>query len=424
MLSKTFCTVPWFEVHINADGTYHTCGAQPNPQRVLISPTFNSKHNVHSMSIEEWINSEYQKRVRLDKLGGQYDLRCQICYNEESTGSSSKRDKENLKSKIDNLNFDQTFNASPDLKSFNFSKQNQGVTTNTKPISYHISLGNECNYACRMCGPWASSQLAVEGLKNGTYSGPVRQNWTTDELAWNSVVNYICSTDELQFVHLIGGEPLLNPRFNELVDRLISANKTNIYLGFTTNGSMVDLDLIKKLNVFRHVDIGISVECTGVLNDYIRKGTNTQQVLDNIDVYLKYRKEGHVYITVRPVPSALSIHTLDALYQWCVERQVDIMTNVLVRPDHLQIKQLPNDVKQRLLKQYSNWKFSEPLPGAGNPRDPNRFKEHIDHEIRAVINNLQLPNDPEQTTKLYKTLTAWQWFNNAEITKYFKSEEV
>ena len=32
--SKIFCIVPWVEVHINADGTYHTCGAQPNPGRM------------------------------------------------------------------------------------------------------------------------------------------------------------------------------------------------------------------------------------------------------------------------------------------------------------------------------------------------------------------------------------------------------
>ena len=29
-LEKVFCNVPWYEIHINADGTYHTCGAQPN----------------------------------------------------------------------------------------------------------------------------------------------------------------------------------------------------------------------------------------------------------------------------------------------------------------------------------------------------------------------------------------------------------
>jgi sulfatase maturation enzyme AslB (radical SAM superfamily) len=372
------------------------------------------------MLLEEWINSEYQRRVRLTKLDGVSDPKCQMCYNEEVSGSSSKRLKENLKSQITDAEFELTYRASPDLAHFEFSKNNQGQTDILKPVSYHISLGNECNYACRMCGPWASSQLAVEGIRNGTYSGPAKLNWTEDEKAWNHVTDYICATDDLKFVHLIGGEPLLNPRFEELIDKLISAGKTNIYLGFTTNGSIVDINLIKKLNAFRHVDIGVSIECTGVLNDYIRKGTHTSKVLDNIDLYLQYRKEAHVYVTVRPVPSALSVHALDELYQWCVDRKVDIMTNVLLHPEHLQIRQLPAKIKSKLLARYQQWKFTEPMPGTSDPRDPNRFKEHIDDEIRTVIYWLQQEADPEQTKKLYETITTWGWFNNAEIAKYFE----
>ena len=418
--NKVFCTVPWFEVHINANGTYHTCGAQPNPQSVPYAPGFAEKNNVHVMPIEEWINGEYQSRVRLSKLDGVYEPRCQMCYNEETIGSSSKRIRENLKSQIDNSSFELTYQASPDFKYFDFSKQNQGKTDFVKPISYHISIGNECNYACRMCGPWYSTQLALEGLRNGTYSGPVRQNWTENETAWNNVIDYMCATEDLKFVHIIGGEPLLNPKFENLVNRLLEAGRTDIYLGFTTNGSVVNPELIEKLNVFRHVDIGISVEATGILNDYIRKGSQTEKVLDNIDLYLKYRKEAHVYVTLRAVPSALSVHTLDDLYRWCVSRKLDIMTNVLVRPEHLQIKQLPREIKDRLLEQYQTWQFSEPAPADSNPRDPNWFKQHLDSEIRTVQNLLQQEADPEQTKKLYDTITAWGWFDNPEIAKYFK----
>ena len=157
----------------------------------------------------------------------------------------------------------------------------------------------------------------------------------------------------------------------------------------------------------------------GALNDAIRKGTKTQGVLDNIDTYLKYRKESHVYVTVRPVPSALSVHTLYELYEWCVGRGVDVMTNILTWPEHLQIRQLPKPIKDRLLDKYSQWKYSEPMPGVGNPRDPNRFREHIDSEIRAVIHLLQQENDPATTQKLYNMIEQWGWKENSEISRYF-----
>jgi len=418
---KIFCMVPWFEVHINADGTYHTCGAQPAPGRITFPPGWVEKNNVHNMRIEDWINGEYQRQVRLDKLNGVYEAKCLMCYNEEENGSSSKRVKENLKCNIDSNNFKLTYQNSPDRKHFDFSQDNLGQSDILKPVSYHISLGNECNYACRMCGPWASSQLAVEGLKAGTYSGPARLNWTEDEAAWKHVTDYICETKNLQFVHLIGGEPYMNPRFENLIDKLIAAGKTDIYLGFTTNGSIVRHDLIEKLNAFRHVDIGVSIECDGILNDYIRKGTKTQEVLDNIDVYLKYRKESHVYVTVRPVPSALSVHTLVDLYRWCVSRGVDVMTNVLVRPGHLQIRHLPQDIKDHLLTKYQQWEFSEPAPPDSNPRDPNWFKQHIDSEMLAIQSLLRQPGNTEQTKKLYDTIRAWGWFDNPNLAKYFET---
>ena len=417
MINKdTFCNIPWFEVHINADGSYHTCGAQPHPGKM---PGFVERHNVHSMTLEEWINSEYQCQVRMSKLNGQSESRCQMCYHEELSESSSKRIKENLKSKIIQTKFDKSYQLSPDFKYFDFSSKNQGRTDIIKPTSYHLSIGNECNYACKMCGPWASSKLAVEWIQNKTYSGPAKLNWTEDDLAWNHVTDYICSTEDLKFVHIIGGEPLLNPKFNKLIDKLLAAGRTDIYLGFTTNGSIVDIPLIEKLNVFRHVDIGISIECMGILNDYIRKGTCTIEVLNNIDLYLKYKKESHVYITVRPVPSALSVHTLDDLYHWCIDRKVDVMTNILTQPEHLRINQLTKEIKDRLLKKYQQWIFSEPMPGVSDPRDPKRFREHIDAEIRAVIYWLQQEADPKKTKELYDTITDWKWFDNPEIKKYF-----
>jgi MoaA/NifB/PqqE/SkfB family radical SAM enzyme len=419
--SKIFCTVPWFEVHINADGSYHTCGAQPNPERMPFPAGFVKKHNVHNMRLEDWINGEYQRRVRLDKITGTYESRCSMCYREEETGSSSKRVRENLKSKISDDVFELTYQDSPDLAHFEFSRDNQGLTDVLKPGSYHMSLGNECNYACKICGPWASTQLAVEGLKNGTYFGPARLNWTEDESAWKHVTDYICETENLQFVHVIGGEPYMNPRFEELIDKLLAAGRTDIYLGFTTNGSVVDTNLIEKLNAFRHVDIGISIECMGSLNDHIRKGTKTNEVLDNIDIYLKSRREGHVYVTVRPVPSALSVPTLYDLYLWCVDRKVDIMTNVLARPEYMQIRQLPQDVKDRLLIKYQQWQFSELAPADSNPRDPTWFKQHIDSEVRTAMYWLQQEADPVQTAKLYDAIQAWGWFDNPEISKYFET---
>ena len=158
----------------------------------------------------------------------------------------------------------------------------------------------------------------------------------------------------------------------------------------------------------------------GDLNDAIRAGSTTETVLNNIDTYLKYRSESHVYVTVRPVPSALSVHTLDELYRWCSSRQLDVLTNMLTFPEYQQIRNLPDAIKKRLIKQYSQWQYSEPMPGTSDPRDPNRFQEHIDSEVRAVINCLEQPGDSRLTAELYDKLNTWGWLDNPKLKKYFE----
>lgn len=415
-MSNVFCNIPWVEVHINADGTYHTCGAQTN----RISGTDEAElYNVHNMTIPAWINSEHQRHARIKKLNNVPESACSMCYHEERLGSSSKRIKENLKSGITDNEFELTFQRSPDFPLFDYSAHNRGLTDFIRPTSYHLSLGNECNLACKMCGPTASSRIAVQMIKSGEYAGPARMNWTEDETAWNHVVDYICTTENLKFVHLIGGEPLMNPRFENLIDRLLDAKKTDIYLGFTTNGTMFNSQIMDKLLAFRHVDVGISVECMGLLNDLVRQGSSTQTVLDNIDLYLKYRRKAHVYVTLRAVPSALTVHTLDDLYRWCVSRKLDVVTNILVEPEYQQISQLPKDVKQRLIEQYSKWEHSEPAPADSNPRDPTWFKQHIDNEIMAIIKALKQEPEINLTEELYTKLELWGWFNYPEIRNYF-----
>jgi pyruvate-formate lyase-activating enzyme len=401
-MNKIYCTIPWTEVHNNADGTYHTCGAQPN---TVTGTEFGNTHNVFNMTISEWMDSQYQAGNRQDKLDSISSTLCNMCYREEEVGKSSKRERELHKYPVLPLEYKQ-------------------VAITCAPTSYHISFGNECNLSCVMCSPWFSSKIAAEEKKLGTWTLPVKLNWTYNEAAWNMVVSTICDTKELQAVHIIGGEPLINNKFEQLVDALISAGRTNIYLGFTTNGTIFNRALLEKLNIFRHVDIGVSIETAGVLNDYIREGSKVNQVLDNIKLYLKYRKQGHVYVTLRVVPSALSVHTIDELFLWCIDNQLDIMSNLLVRPNYMAINNLPAGIKEKLLTKFSSWQYSTIDTTGTNPRDPTYFREHIDNELKAIIKMLQKPNDPILTEQLYKFLKDKGWFKDPVIAKYFEVSDL
>lgn len=393
IMNKNYCTIPWTEVHIDNDGAYRSCGSQYSQK------TVGSAYNVFNMSIEEWMSSEYQLTARQNKLDGIAEPLCRSCYQEDEIGADSKRSRELLKYPI-------------------IPEEYLIPTLAQLPRSYHLLLGNECNLACKMCHPKASSRLAFEWAQRGEWPHAIRQNWTGDEEAWRMVIDTMLRAEKLEYVHLIGGEPLVNPRVGQLIDTLYKAGRTDIYIGFTTNATIFDKKILDQLQAFRHVDIGVSVDATGDLNDFIRTGSNTEQILNNIEKYLSYRDPGHVYVVLRTVPSALSVHGLDKLYQWAIEKELDVMSTFLDSPSYLTINQLPANIKDRLLEQYSHWQYSDRIV-VGNNRDPNYYKEHIDNEVRGICKMLERPNDPVLTEELYKRLKDWGAFDLPEIQKYF-----
>jgi len=403
----TFCTVPWYEVHINADGSYHTCGQQRN----WISETRLAQvYNIQTMSIDKWMNLEYMQNDRNEKLSGIKNTHCNACYAAECGGGSSKRVRENLKSKIHNNKklFPVSFAKSPD---YGVISQTQKPAANIR--SFHISLGNECNLYCRTCEPSYSSKIAF--MQKVT---PVRLNWTDNQQAWDHLITAIKTTDDLQFVHVIGGEPFLNYRFEELIDRLIELGKTNIYFGFSTNGTFFKEDIFRKLQNFKHVDVGISLETPTKLNDYIRTGSNTEQVINNIKRIQLFQAPNY-YVTLRCVLSALSVHEYDNTLKWALENNLGILTNTLEYPPQQQVQNLPEDIKQRLINRLESWQFSNTSSIASNGREPEKQKLQADNEIKNALNLLQQPNIQALTDKLYEQLSSWQWFEDEDIRNYF-----
>ena len=400
-MNPFYCPVPWYEVHINADGTYHTCGAQAN---AVSNTEFGKTHNVFCMTIDEWQQSQHQRCARQDKLLGTEVPECVMCYTEDRLQKSSKRARELQK-----------FVALP--KEY---QQNDFVR---KPISYHVSIGNECNYACKMCQPMASSKVAVEWKQQALYSGETYVNWTKDPAAWTRVTNHMLTNPYFKFLHILGGEPFIVPKFEELIDILLENGLQDLkYLGLTTNGSVVNTRILDKLKQFRYVDIGISIETADVLNNYIRKGSKIDQLLANIEQFLSYREQGKFVITIRTVPSALSVHTIDELFTWCIDHKVDIMSNTLVSPEHLQIRQLPSEVKAKLREKFAYWQYSDKSLVGIKDRDELFYREHIDNELRAILRQLELPNDAAKTEQLYDQLGRWGWLDDAEIRQHFVLE--
>ena len=281
------------------------------------------------MSILEWFNSEPARRFRVDMLGHKPVSACRRCYVDESHDGNSRRLRSNQKSVIfTRTAFEHSFDQSPGYRNFLYSDWYHGQTL-THPIDIHVDLGNFCNLACKMCNPRASSTIASQHVKWGLEASRqyLGTDWTRNTEVWNSFKQQLLEIPDLNNIHFMGGETLLTPRFEDLVDAMIEAKRWDLCFSFVTNGSVFKPELIQKLSKFKRVGIEFSIETVDDHNAYQRQGTNTQQVLENIERYLTHCNGTSITLTVRPAVSALTIGNYSTLLKLCLEKNPELECN-------------------------------------------------------------------------------------------------
>jgi len=397
---KIFCNTPWYELHIYWDGSLGICCQEDHK-------LYNSgeQYNIACMSIADWFNSKPVRHFRQQILGATPVSACRRCWVHEQVGGNSRRIKSNQKSAIFTQAFLPSFEQSPGRKHFDVSGD-----TSTHPVDIHVDLGNYCNLACKMCGPQASSTIASQqvqwGIKNSRqYLGT---DWTKDITVWNSFLQQLLDIPGLNNIHLMGGETLMTNRFEELVDHMIVHNRFDVCFSFVTNGTIFKPDLMKKLSKFRRVGIEVSIEALDDHNAYVRQGTNTAQVLKNIEQYQLFCNGSSITCTIRPTVSLLTIGYLPDLLQYCLDKQLVIKSLMVTDPEFLSPKILPQSVKDQYLEKYQL--LSQQLSAVQVSTDYNAsnlnncamiVKEHI--EMCIAILNTATPNDVQ---KYYKELVT------------------
>lgn len=388
-----FCNTPWYELHIYWDGSFGICCQEAHK---LYTSNFDLKYNIANMSIAEWFNSEPATNFRLKFFENQHISECTRCTLDESVGGNSRRLKSNMKSAIfTRTAFNESYLQSPGYKHFRHSQINVGKTL-THPIDLHIDLGNYCNLACKMCNPSASSIHALQEVKWGNRENQqyIGSDWTRDQVVWESFKQQLLKIPNLNNIHFMGGETLLTDRFEDLVDYMIAHHRLDMCFSFVTNGTTFNLNLLNKLKQFKRVGLEVSIETLTDHNAYIRQGTNHSEVLQNIQRYQEHCNNTSVTLTLRPAPSILSIGYMDTLLNYALDKKFVIKYNLCYRPEFMNIKYLPEDIKQLYKLKYqhivdnlANTCISEDY----NSSDPNNYKVILKEFANTCIGLLSTP---------------------------------
>jgi sulfatase maturation enzyme AslB (radical SAM superfamily) len=306
-------------------------------------------------------------------------------------GGNSRRFKSNQKSVIFRQAFADSFEQSPGRKHFDAS----GIT-NARPIDIHVDLGNYCNLACKMCNPRASSTIASQQVKWGIEASRqyLGTDWTQNDKVWNSFLQQLLDIPGLNNIHFMGGETLLTRRFEHLVDHMIAHGRLDLSFSFVTNGTVFRPKLMDKLKQFRRVGIEVSMETVDARNAYQRQGTDTKQVLANIDQYLAWCNGSNITLTVRPAVSALTIGSFPGLLQYCLDKNLIIKSLLVTKPDFLDAVILPESVKQQYLESYQaliNQLAHVQIPTDYNASDPHNIVLMVKEQAHMCMNILNQP---------------------------------
>jgi sulfatase maturation enzyme AslB (radical SAM superfamily) len=360
------------------------------------------------MTVNDWHNSHPMKNFRQAINGDSKQSQCKGCYYEESHGYESRRVKENFKSVIfTEQAFDKSFQQSPTHRQFHKALDQEDMPM---PVDWHIDLGNECNLACKMCGPSASSLIASKYSKLGLpYTA--RDNWVNNANAWN---NFIASLDSIKVnrLHFMGGEPMLSKKFRVLVDHLLTNKRQDVSISFVTNGTILDQEFIDKLKQFRSFDLEISLESITESNHYIRQGQgeSTQKTIDNIEKLISQQTDTF-HVILRSVPQLLNISTYDQYIRYAWDKKVSIQGIPLTGPDFLAIAVLPLQLRQTFIPLYQ--KIIDDIESESavtntivTGRNVGHLNVQLIREAKTMITLLSA-NEPSNVEELRTKLSQW-----------------
>jgi radical SAM protein with 4Fe4S-binding SPASM domain len=243
-MSNFYCAAPWRGLHINPQGSVKTCCAG-NP---------NMLGNLNTQTIEEILNSNKLKEIRRSISHGTTHEYCSNCVNAERFGADSERAWHN--------------NVNPN---FNYATAGEEYH---HPTIVDVRWNTTCNLSCNYCGPSCSSKWAA--LKNVPFKSVARPYY-------EQVCDFIAQHQEhIHEVALVGGEPLLLPEN----DRLLDVIPKDAIVTLITNLS-IDLEnnkIFKKLQQRRKVGWSMSFDNIGLRFEYVRHGATWELQQKNLKI--------------------------------------------------------------------------------------------------------------------------------------------
>jgi MoaA/NifB/PqqE/SkfB family radical SAM enzyme len=337
---SSYCSLPWIHLATHPDGGATLCCVSDHRNAVSRARNFEPLQylDVNTSSIDDIMNSDYYKQTRLEMLNNQIPHACKRCYQEEANGVRSKRIEEN-----ERLGFTEDMARA-------ITQSDGTIPVNFKFVE--LRLGNLCNLKCRTCNPMSSTnwiqpyQKLQEELKFVThYDRKINSSWTESDEFWDDLFKY---SEDIQLIYVNGGEPTLVEKHWKYLEELIKRGlNKQITLWYNINMTNLPDKLIDLWKEFKKVQVTCSIDDLGERNDYIRAGSEWDNVIANLD---KIQSYPWIEASVCQTVGWMNVFYINDFIKFMRNRKLHVHLNYVYDPEFLSIKSLPASLKQLVLE--------------------------------------------------------------------------
>ena len=228
------------------------------------------------------------------------------------------------------------------------------------------AFGNKCNLDCYMCIPFDSSvrteTMHGEHMEDQKVfsDGYLQKIGTVSSDRVDEIIEQIVALAPYIYnLKLIGGEPLVMKPFYKLLEKIVETGESqHMYCKYQTNMSVIEFDRVKISKFipdFERFEFTVSLDAYGKANDYIRRRSNWDEIVNNVRHVNEYP---NVFVNINGAISFLSVLRFHELIAWFKDNQ-DLFDQInwsnIRGPEKLCANMLPAPIKEKLIPKYEGF---------------------------------------------------------------------
>jgi pyruvate-formate lyase-activating enzyme len=351
-----FCSIPFLMAFTDEEGNYAQCNFGQRSNRTV----FNT-------SIKDWMQGEVMENLRSEMVDPDSKFKlvnkiCTKCLDDEKDISRSRR-------MIANKNYRNFSDGEHNFKIWDNIMDSATRTVQNKPYEFKDrtleiqvkSFGIECNLDCHMCHHFSSSIRTKMAFDEGVWNTVVWGNKKKKEKISKRAMKkkpvddvnkeIVKLAPHINYLKIIGGEPLVMKKHYELLDMLIeSGDAEHIQIKYQTNGTVTKAgkhNIFNYIPKFKNVLITVSVDGVGRYNDYIRRRSDWKTIVKNIHEFSKYK---NVQIELNSVVTFFSVLHLYEMQSFLGQYPHNWWR--IDHPSQMKANNLPKEIKDKLIPRY------------------------------------------------------------------------